>query len=306
MTPEIYIWFAKHWLSDLAIRRSLTGEPLLRGHRRVRIVSGVKQRMRLYGDHICYHEEVDQPLFRGPDSTFRLAMAVMACERYGRAIDESVFSHSSACRMVAEFLLSSPELPIRSQFLKGTRGPKQRAKLNAPASAHEVAKTKIHKPIDRSGWDQRLLELDAMEQEEKRRQQSEVSTTVKKLANTIRSQVDDFLKHNPNFEHQFEAWLGVFRFTHWRDVEWFNEVEGSYEKRATALALAFAHDPWTAMATSSLARLLYDQGKHAKATPAYKLAIEQWQAVASVSPERRSEAIAILEQELADIKSVVK
>lgn len=308
MDPNIYLTFAKHTLGDLAERRTHAGQKMARGERRYEVVNGVKQRVPLLGKRVCYQEgESTQVQLRGTDSTVRLTMAVMACERYGHVTRGVTFTHKAACRKVAEIILES-DAPIGELFLKGTRGPKSRARTHRDQSRAKVAsKTKPSPAGEKRA--SIFNELDALMAAEKTYEPdpAEPLQEVERLTRIIRSQVGEFIKNNPNVAQQFEAWFGAYRFAEKRDREWRNEVEAGYRRRVKATAETMGTtDQWTAMATSNLACLLHDQGKHAEATTTYKRAIKQWKGATNVNPKRRNEAIAMLEEKLANIKSVLE
>ena len=76
MNQEIYAQFIPHILSDVAERRTDSGEYLPRGQRRWILINGQHRRVFVHGDHVCYQSEQ----FRDSDGEFRLTMAVAAAE----------------------------------------------------------------------------------------------------------------------------------------------------------------------------------------------------------------------------------
>jgi hypothetical protein len=73
---ELYERFNPHVLSDVAERRTDTGEYLSRGQRRWIRTKGQPRRVFVHGEHICFQQEQ----FHDSDAELRLTMAVAAAE----------------------------------------------------------------------------------------------------------------------------------------------------------------------------------------------------------------------------------
>jgi hypothetical protein len=76
MNHDLCVRFIPHSLSDVAERRTDSGEHLPRGHRRSMLINGERRRVFVHGDHICYQNEQ----FHDSDAEHRLSMAVAAAE----------------------------------------------------------------------------------------------------------------------------------------------------------------------------------------------------------------------------------
>lgn len=118
VNQEIYVQFIPHILSDVAERRTDSGQYLLRGQRRWTLIDGQRRRVFVHGEHVCYQSEQ----FHDSDGEFRLTMAVAAAElieqeRLGR----SWGSNTNACLGVAEALLNSGCERLKRRFLKSDR-----------------------------------------------------------------------------------------------------------------------------------------------------------------------------------------
>ena len=115
MNEKLYLDFIPHILSDVAERRTDSGQYLARGKRRWVMINGQRRRVFVHGEHVCYQSE----RFHDSDSEFRLTMAVAAAElieqdRLGRPWG----SNTKACLHVAEVLLHSGCERLKRRFLK--------------------------------------------------------------------------------------------------------------------------------------------------------------------------------------------
>lgn len=76
VNEEFYASFISHVLSDVAERRTDSGEYLPRGRRRSIRIGKQFRRVFVHGDHVCYQNEQ----FHDSDTEYRLNMAVAAAE----------------------------------------------------------------------------------------------------------------------------------------------------------------------------------------------------------------------------------
>ena len=115
MDQEIYLQFIPHILSDVAERRTDSGQYLPRGRRRCIPINGQRRRVFVHGDHVCYQS--DQ--FHGSDGEFRINLAVASAELIEKErLRRSWGSNTKACLLVAEALLNSGCDRLKRRFLK--------------------------------------------------------------------------------------------------------------------------------------------------------------------------------------------
>jgi hypothetical protein len=304
MDPNVYLWFAKSWLCDLAVRLDQQGRMLGRGRRRQELVAGKTQRVFLRGKHVC-HQDAEKKngklRFRGSDSAFRLTLAVMACEKWHQAVTTKTRGANwRACFMVAAFLLSSRELPLRSHFLQGRRG---RRPKPAPCSPITPRPTPAAESRDRAP---RFAELDALISAD-RQERIPAPTTLRRLARSISSEVRKWRKDNPDYARDFDMWFRTFRFSHWRDTAWYKEAEPLYRERMRVAVTGVGEAAqWTAMMTTNLAILLHEQGKHREALRVYQCAMDRWQIARDVPEARRQAALTLLQQEMRSCEAAAR
>jgi hypothetical protein len=118
MDSELYEGFVQHIFSDVAERRTDSGEYLPRGRRRWIMINGQRRRVFVHGDHVCYQNEQ----FHDSDSEFRLTMAVTAAEIIeGERLGGSRGSNTKACQYVAQALLASGCERLKRRFLRSER-----------------------------------------------------------------------------------------------------------------------------------------------------------------------------------------
>ena len=263
MDPELYMLFAKKQLSDLAERRDDLGVKPQRGGRRTQVVGGVRRTIPVRSRSVCYS---DKEGFRGSDSKFRLALAVRACEIYIGIVDTTDEVKWQACQMVAGFLLSSKELPLRSSLMQGRRGRKPRARL--PSAVPELPKA-------REGRGARFDELDALIAAETRVEP--IPEKLERLSRTTAEMVRSYRKEHSNHEQLFELWFGMFCTTHARDAEWWMRNEQSSLRclRNCEKMYGLYHEQ-TAEAAYAAAQVFHQQGKWAVAHGYYQRAWKSW------------------------------
>lgn len=134
MDQEIYVRFIPHMLSDVAERRTDSGEYLLRGQRRSIVKNGQRRRVFVHGDHVCYQSEQ----FRDSDGEFRINLAVASGRSWG--------STTKACLLVAEALLNSGCERLRSRFLKSDRSRQTQDEPEAPSvRLAETIRRQVHR-----------------------------------------------------------------------------------------------------------------------------------------------------------------
>lgn len=302
---HILLGFAREALTDLAERRDHHGLRVPRGQRREELINGEKCRMFLRGSHIGYQGD---ETFRGSDSGRRLMLAVTACELYLSQIGDGRPRgiNRQGCLMVAGFLLSSREVPLRSLYLQGARGPKPKAPCTAAESKPVRSKGRLAKEPG-----SRLAELDLLIEQDGKRQNRvpKIPTVLRRLGRTVAGVVRKYRREHTDHLATFEMSVGAFQlgYPDWRDADWYSRTELLYRDRKWKKVLSDGRrvalkpdDPWIAMQTASYARVLYEQEKHAEALPIYHRAIVQWEKAKDVADERRRTALTILKTEMLD------
>jgi hypothetical protein len=94
-------------------------------------------------------------------------------------------------------------------------------------------------------------------------------------AETIRVQASTFIKSHKNFDALFRDRLGSFRFTFWRDAEWYEKTEKSYVAQVAAFdELNRPFEWWSAMILPVTAQFYHEQRKFAKALVHYRKAMK--------------------------------
>lgn len=130
MDQEIYVQFIPHMLSDVAERRTDSGEYLLRGQRRSIVKNGQRRRVFVHGDHVCYQSEQ----FQDSDGEFRLNLAVASAELIEqKRLRRSWGSNTKACLLVAEALLNSGCERLKNRFLRSDRSRQTQDKPEPPS-----------------------------------------------------------------------------------------------------------------------------------------------------------------------------
>jgi hypothetical protein len=185
MNLDLCEHFIPHILSDVAECRTDSGEYLPRGHRRWVRINGERRRVFVHGDHICYQHEQ----FHDSDAEHRLSTALAAGEIIEKKrLDRSWGSCTKACLYVAQALLDSECERFKRRFL--------RADQRSHSDQENGGASGTHK-----------------------------EPAVLRLADTIRRQVRRYRAHHPNWRRDFEVQVASFRGSHFRDPEWFHEVE---------------------------------------------------------------------------------
>jgi hypothetical protein len=134
MNRELYEQFIPHVLSDVAERRTDSGQYLPRGRRRWVLINGQRRRVFVHGKHICYQNEE----FHDSDAEYRLAMAVAAAELIEQERLGGYWgSNTKACLHVAETLLNSGCERLKSRFLKSDRHTQTQDKACTPRTPAE-------------------------------------------------------------------------------------------------------------------------------------------------------------------------
>lgn len=134
MDSELYEWFIPHILSDVAERRTDSGDYLPRGRRRWIVINGQRRRVFVHGDHVCYQHEQ----FHDSDSEFRLTMAVAAGEMVEQErLGGSRGSNTKACRDVAEALLASGCERLKRRFLRSGQHTQSQDIVDTPRKTSE-------------------------------------------------------------------------------------------------------------------------------------------------------------------------
>jgi hypothetical protein len=129
MDQKIYVQFIPHILSDVAERRTDSGEYLLRGQRRSTVKNGQRRRVFVHGDHVCYQSEQ----FHGSDGEFRINLAVASAEVIEKErLRRSWGSNTKACLLVAEALMNSGCDRLNRRFLKADRSRPTQDHLESP------------------------------------------------------------------------------------------------------------------------------------------------------------------------------
>jgi hypothetical protein len=134
MDAELFEWFIPHILSDLAERRTDSGEYLPRGQRRWMLINGQRRRVFVYGDHVCYQNGK----FHDSDSEYRLTLAVAAAEMIEQErLGGSRGSNAKACLRVAESLLNSSCERFKSRFLRSDQHTQTQGSVSALRESSE-------------------------------------------------------------------------------------------------------------------------------------------------------------------------
>jgi hypothetical protein len=93
-------------------------------------------------------------------------------------------------------------------------------------------------------------------------------------AESIRAQASRFIRKRENYEALFLNRLESFKYTFWRDTEWYAEAEKSYLARVAEFEkLSEPFEWWAAMSLPSAAYLFHEQRKFAQALVYYRKAI---------------------------------
>lgn len=94
-----------------------------------------------------------------------------------------------------------------------------------------------------------------------------------RLAATIRRQVSRYRSRNPDWRRDFDSQLERFRSSHFRDPEWFREVEAWHVRWLSDLEKRLEFEWVEAMRIVSMARLYQEQRKFQQAAAIYRRAI---------------------------------
>jgi hypothetical protein len=123
-----------------------------------------------------------------------------------------------------------------------------------------------YKPIDSA--------LGATRRSRRRKRKKQGLTHDERQAESIRTQASRFIREHKNFDALFLERLGSFKFSFWRDGEWYAEAERSclarvaeFEKRGEPF------DWWSAMCLPATAYLYHEQRKFSQAVAYYRKAI---------------------------------
>lgn len=131
---ELYVWFIPHILSDIAERRTDSGEYLPRGQRRWILIDGQRRRVFVHGDYVCYQNEQ----FHDSDSEYRLAMAVAAAEMIEQErLGGAQGSNTKACLHVAQALLKSGCERLKRRFLRSDQDTEAEDNVGTPRKSSE-------------------------------------------------------------------------------------------------------------------------------------------------------------------------
>ncbi len=134
MDAELFDWFIPHILSDVAERRTDSGEYLPRGQRRWILINGQRRRVFVHGDHVCYQNGK----FHDSDSEYRLALAVAAAEMIEqKRLGGSRGSNTKACLRVAGSLLNSSCERLKNRFLRSDQRPQTQDNVSALCKSSE-------------------------------------------------------------------------------------------------------------------------------------------------------------------------
>ena len=284
MNADAYLQFAQSVLSDLAIRRDSQGRSVARGKRRTEFISGQTVRVSLQGDHICYSGDetnANGKKIRGSDSAFRLNLAVSACERYLADTGTDKGLSRQACLMVAGFVLSSLAMPLRTVFLKGQRGPKRKLKSQPSESRKQSA------IVVTETSDPRFAELDALIAASPKR--LKVPSTCDRLARTVSEENRRYRVHNPKWATAFELWFGAFRFSHYRDHDWYARTEMAWRQCLANCEQSLGpYDCLVGHYCLCLGSLSLEQLKFEEAEEWYRRAWAAWLGASNLSPNYRS------------------
>jgi tetratricopeptide (TPR) repeat protein len=96
-----------------------------------------------------------------------------------------------------------------------------------------------------------------------------------RLAATVHSEVARFRRKNPGWRSEFDFHIANFRFTFYRDADWYAEKELEYERWLKDFESHEGPFDWyTSMPIVFLAEIYHEQCKYAKALAAYRKAIQ--------------------------------
>jgi hypothetical protein len=305
LDPQAYWQFAARQLSDLAERRTQSGKRPSRGQRRVEVVNGGKQRIRLLGDHICY---AGQERYRGSDLGFRLDQAIRALERYYQATTGKKWGAIwNAGLMAADLILRSGHPALRQKLQQNPKTPVEAPKVKKQQKRAPAG----HRPFIMEERVARFDELDHEIARQQLRPTSKYSAEVHRLAKKILKKVDQFRKQHTDLdlERLFAGWLGGYRAEYWPDADWYTEQERVYADRIEAtethldLAESGSAEPprgltaetWESVTANKmcttkqdlaasvvcLAALYHRQQKYFEAKPQYERALALYEASSS-------------------------
>lgn len=174
--------------------------------------------------------------FHDSDTEYRLNMAVAAAESVEqKRLGRSWGSNSKACVEVAEALLDSKCERLKNRFLRSDRHPRSQSMAGDAAL-----------PSD---------------------------SPLVRLAQTIRRQVSRYRSRNPDWLRDFGSQLERFRSSHFRDPEWFREVEAWHVRWLSDLEKRLEFEWVEAMRIVSMARLCQERRKFQQAAAIYRGAI---------------------------------
>jgi hypothetical protein len=99
-------------------------------------------------------------------------------------------------------------------------------------------------------------------------------TNAERQAESIRAQASRFIRRHKNFEALFLARLGSFKYTFWRDSQWYADAEKSYLARVAAFEMCSEpFEWWSAMPLPAAAYFYHEQRKFGQAVVHYRKAI---------------------------------
>jgi len=284
--------FARHILSDLAIRKDANGNRLGRGKRRVqRFSSGETARVPLSGEHISYGGE--EP-YQGNDASFRLTMAVTAIEMS----TEPAISTKKASRTIADMVLALPaDAPFR-RFRRHS-GTRPRGRRSKQRLANTPGRTRWRGGAF-ADLEMRIRDEEQRKAAARREREERTQTPSARLGESIRKQVGKFRKEYPNWRKLFDMWFGGYLYEHRHgNTDYLAKLEVALRERLALLEQTIRHnEPFVIWGTVQLAGAIEEQGKHAEAVPYYRLARMRWHRALLPSPEYRREAIDFLNERI--------